>query len=91
LWNVLDHVFVEEDKSKRKQNDEKLIQMSGFSITKTLDDFKFSFQPSIDKRQNDELATMRLLESIDSGIQCSKLTKKVRSAAATRRSAPAFL
>ena len=36
--------------------------MSGFPIKKTLDDFDFSFQPSIDKRQIDELATMRFLE-----------------------------
>jgi len=31
--------------------------MSGFPIKKTLDDFDFSFQPSIDKRQINELAT----------------------------------
>ncbi len=37
--------------------------MSGFPIKKTLDDFDFSFQPSIDKRQIDELATMRFLEN----------------------------
>ena len=35
----------------------------GFPIKKTLDDFDFSFQPSIDKRQIDELATMRFLEN----------------------------
>ena len=34
-----------------------------FPIRKTLDDFDFSFQPSIDKRQIDELATMRFLEN----------------------------
>ena len=33
--------------------------MSGFPIKKTLDDFDFSFQPSIDKHQINELATMR--------------------------------
>ena len=32
-------------------------------IKKTLDDFDFSFQPFIDKRQIDELATMRFLEN----------------------------
>ncbi len=32
-------------------------------LSKTLDDFDFSFQPSIDKRQIDELATMRVLEN----------------------------
>ena len=48
---VLDHIFSEEAKSKRKRAYEKQIQMSGFPIKKTLDDFDFSFQPSIDKRQ----------------------------------------
>jgi len=37
--------------------------MSGFSVKKALDDFDFFFQPSIDKRQIDELATMRFLEN----------------------------
>ena len=61
--DVLDHIFAEEAKSKRRRAYEKQIQMSGFPIKKTLDDFDFSFQPSIDKRQIDELATMRFLEN----------------------------
>ena len=63
IVDVLDHIFAEEAKSKRKWAYEKQIQMSGFPIKKTLDDFDFSFQPSIDKRQIDELATMRFLEN----------------------------
>lgn len=63
IVEVLDHIFSEEAKSKRKRAYEKQIQMSGFPIKKTLDDFDFSFQPSIDKRQIDELATMRFLEN----------------------------
>ena len=63
IVDVLDHIFSEEAKSKRKRAYEKQIQMSGFPIKKTLDDFDFSFQPSIDKRQIDELATMRFLEN----------------------------
>lgn len=53
IVEVLDHIFSEEAKSKRKRAYEKQIQMSGFPIKKTLDDFDFSFQPSIDKRQID--------------------------------------
>ncbi len=34
-----------------------------FPLKKTLDDFDLSFQPSIDKRQIDELATMCFLEN----------------------------
>ena len=63
IVEVLDHIFAEEAKSKRKRAYEKQVQMSGFPIKKTLDDFDFSFQPSIDKRQIDELATMRFLEN----------------------------
>ena len=63
IVDVLDHIFSEEAKSKRRRAYEKQIQMSGFPIKKTLDDFDFSFQPSIDKRQIDELATMRFLEN----------------------------
>ena len=63
IVDVLDHIFAEEAKSKRRRAYEKQIQMSGFPIKKTLDDFDFSFQPSIDKRQIDELATMRFLEN----------------------------
>jgi DNA replication protein DnaC len=37
--------------------------MSGFPIKKALENFDFSFQPSIDKRQIEELVTMRFLES----------------------------
>ena len=58
----------EEAKSKRKRAYEKQIQMPGFPIKKTLDDFDFSFQPSIDKRQIDELATMRFLENGENAV-----------------------
>ena len=63
IVEVLDHIFSEEAKSKRKRAYEKQVQMSGFPIKKTLDDFDFSFQPSIDKRQIVEFAAMRFLES----------------------------
>lgn len=63
IVEVLDHIFDEEAKEKRKRAYEKQVQMSGFPIKKTLDDFDFTFQPSIDKRQIEELATMRFLES----------------------------
>ncbi len=62
IVDVLGHIFAEEAKSKRKRAYEKRIQMSGFPIKKALDDFDFSFQPSIDKRGINELAAMRFLE-----------------------------
>jgi len=62
IVDVLDHIFSEESQSKRKRAIEKQIQFSGFPLKKSLDSFDFSFQPSIDKKQIDELATMRFLE-----------------------------
>ena len=41
--DVWDHIFAEEAKSKRKRAYEKQIQMSGFPIRKTLDDFENGF------------------------------------------------
>jgi DNA replication protein DnaC len=63
IIEVLDHIFTEESRQKRKRAVETQIQTSGFPMRKRLDDFDFSFQPSIDKRQIDELATMRFLEN----------------------------
>jgi DNA replication protein DnaC len=42
--------------------------MSGFPLKKGLTDFDFSFQPSIDKRQIEELATMRFLENAENVV-----------------------
>ena len=65
IVTVLDHLFAEEAKSKRNRAYDKQVQLSGFPIQKTLDDFDFSFQPSIDKRQIKELATMRFMENAE--------------------------
>lgn len=65
IVEVLDHIFSEEARNKRKRAYEKQIQMSGFPIKKTLEDFDFSFQPTIDRRQIEELATMRFLENAE--------------------------
>ena len=54
IVEVLDHIFAGEALSKRKRAYEKQVQMLGFPIKKTLEDFDFSFQPSIDKRQIEE-------------------------------------
>jgi len=65
IVDVLDHIFTEETISKRKRAYEQQVQMSGFPLKKSLEDFDFNFQPSIDKRQIDELATMRFLENAE--------------------------
>jgi len=63
IVDVLDHIFTEEAKAKRHRAYEHQVRMSGFPMKKTLGDFDFSFQPSIDKRQIEELSTMRFLEN----------------------------
>ncbi len=62
IIEVLDHIFSEEAKNKRIRAYENQVRMSALPMKKTLKDFDFSFQPSIDKRQIDELATMRFME-----------------------------
>jgi DNA replication protein DnaC len=52
-----------EAQAKKGRAVENQIQMSGFPFRKTLDMFDFTFQPSIDKTQIDELATMRFVEN----------------------------
>ena len=63
IVEVLDHIFAEESNYKKKRAYETQLMTSGFPLKKGLDDFDFDFQPSIDKRQIDELATMRFLEN----------------------------
>ena len=84
IVDVLDHIFAEEAKSKRKRAYEKQIQMYGFPIKKTLDDFDFSFQPSIDKRQIDELTTMRFLEKARQKKLCKSRQATVKETGANR-------
>jgi DNA replication protein DnaC len=63
IVEVLDHILAEESLSKRRRAIETQMKTSGFPMKKELKDFDFSFQPSIDQRQIDELATMRFLEN----------------------------
>jgi len=65
IVDVLDHIFSEEARSKTQRAVDNQIQMSGFPMRKSIGDFDFSFQPSIDKRQIDELCTMRFLENAE--------------------------
>jgi DNA replication protein DnaC len=60
---VLDHILTEESNYRRKRAYETQLMTSGFPMKKELSHFDFGFQPSIDKRQIEELATMRFLEN----------------------------
>ena len=61
--DVIDHILVQEARAKKNRAVESQIQMSGFPFRKTFEMFDFSFQPSIDKMQIDELCTMRFVEN----------------------------
>jgi len=63
IVEVLDYIFSEEAENKRKRAYETQLMTSCFPMKKELKTFDFSFQPSIDKRQIDEPATMRFLEN----------------------------
>ena len=68
IVEVLDHIFSEEAGNRRKRAYEKQVQMSGFPIKKTLTDFDFTFQPSLDQRQIKELATMRFVGNAENVV-----------------------
>lgn len=63
IVDILDHILTSEAQAKKGRALETQLQTSGFPFRKTLDMFDFSFQPSIDTTQIDELRTMRFVEN----------------------------
>lgn len=63
IVDVLDYLLAQEAKAKRSRASENQIKMAEFPFRKSLDTFDFDFQPSIDKEQIMELATMRFVEN----------------------------
>ncbi len=59
----MDYLLAEEAKIKKNIAVENQIIMSGFSYRKTLEQFNFDFQPSINKEQIMKLATMRFVKN----------------------------
>ena len=49
IVEILDHLLSEEVKSKRSRRYETKLKYAGFPFRKTMEEFDFSFQPSIDK------------------------------------------
>lgn len=54
----LNELLTLEQNERSRRSEETRIKMSRLPHRKCLDEFDFSFQPSIDKRQIDELATL---------------------------------
>jgi DNA replication protein DnaC len=63
VMEVLDHLLSEEVKSKRSRRYETKLKYAGFPYRKTMDDFDFSFQKSIDRSVIDELLTLRFIHN----------------------------
>lgn len=51
-------MLISEQLERRRKSQETRLKLSRLPRRKTLEDFDFSFQPGIDKRQVDELATL---------------------------------
>jgi len=47
---ILDHLMEEEQRAKQNRNIEFKMRLAGFPVRKTLEEFDFTFQPSIDKK-----------------------------------------
>lgn len=60
---ILDYLLVHEAETQRRKTANTRIQMAGFPYRKTLEDFNFDFQVSIDKNQIMELATLRFVHN----------------------------
>jgi DNA replication protein DnaC len=58
---ILEHLLSEEVKSKRYREYEAKLRYSGFPFRKTIEEFDFTFQPSIDKSVINDLLTMRFV------------------------------
>ena len=61
--DILDHLLSEELRHKLSRKTENILNWSGFPFRKTMDDFDFSFQPSIDRSTLDDLMTMRYIHN----------------------------
>ena len=66
--DILDHIFAREAESRRQKTANTRIQLAGFPYRKTLDDFDFDFQASIDKTQIMDLATMRFVHNSENVV-----------------------
>ena len=63
FMDILEHLLEQETKNLRSKKVEMRLNYSGLPFRKTMDQFDFSFQPSIDRKVIDELLTMRFVHS----------------------------
>ena len=68
VMDILDHLLSEELKHKLSKKTENMLNWSGFPFRKTIEDFDFSFQPSIDRSVIDDLMTMRFIHNAENVV-----------------------
>ncbi len=61
VYDFLEMLLSAEKKERRERQLDSLLKYSGLLAKKTIKDFDFSFQPSIDEKQIKELTTLRFL------------------------------
>ena len=61
IMEILDHLLSEEVKSKRSHRYETKLKYAGFPFRKTMEEFDFSFQPSMDRSVINDLMTLRFI------------------------------
>lgn len=66
--DFLNHLLEDEVKARRQRSIETRTKMAGFPFTKRLEDFHFKEQPSIDRKQIKELASLGFLARADNVI-----------------------
>ena len=66
--DILDPLLSEELKHKVSKKNKNMLNWSGFSFRKTLDDFDFTFQPNIVKSVIDNLVTLRYIHNTENVV-----------------------
>ena len=68
VTEILDHLLEEERCAKDASAIEHKMRFAGFPVRKTLAEFDFKFQPSVDKKIIKELTTMRFLHNTENVV-----------------------
>lgn len=66
--DILDYLLRAEIEFKDKRASEIQVNVAGFPFRKTLKEFDFEFQPSVDKRLLEELATLRFVHNAENVV-----------------------
>jgi len=65
---VLDHLFEQERKHREAAAIERRMKSAVFPLMKTLEEFDFDFQPSIEKSVIEDLATLRFIHNAENVV-----------------------